>query len=274
MISVIIPTYKRKQMLVRALSSLEQQTYKEIEIIVIDDDSDRSVEKIVNNINNTHIRYLRSPNIGGAGARNVGIKEARGEFIAFLDDDDYYHCDKLLLQLRQLKKTSTDVVLCGSYNLTTKKEQVLAEDHDIEFALRMGNPYQINLLVRSEVIKVNKFDEDLPNGQDWDILVRLIKAGVKLSYIAKPLVYRDDGDHYRITNSIIYKDSQTQKRLTAINKHRAWLKEKYFKYRCAKEELAYISKRKEKLFVILNVLRKYGIKAIAYVIVARMLRYV
>jgi glycosyltransferase involved in cell wall biosynthesis len=275
MISVIIPTYKRKELLDRALSSIKQQSYQDTETIVIDDDSDPSVKALIDDsYHQLNIKYIKSRNIGGAKARNLGIEEASGEYIAFLDDDDYYHNDKLKSQHEHLEKNDADVVICGSINITTNQELGLENGLDIPTSLKIGNPYSVNLLAKSELIKKVKFDEDLPNAQDWDLLVRLLKEGAKFSYIDKPLLYRDAGDHSRITNSIVGMGNQTQKRVIAFNKHRSWLTEKYYKFRCAKEELAYISVRKNKLQVILKVLRTYGFLSIVYVLKARFLKYI
>src|SRR5690554_2886294 len=93
MVSCIIPTYKRSETLVRAINSVLEQTYKKIEILVIDDNhpNDRfslMVQKQLEQFNDK-VRYIQQEkHVNGAVARNVGIKFARGEYIAFLDDDD------------------------------------------------------------------------------------------------------------------------------------------------------------------------------------------
>jgi GalNAc5-diNAcBac-PP-undecaprenol beta-1,3-glucosyltransferase len=275
-ISVIVPTFRRLSMLVRALDSLVDQSYDNFEVIVIDDDSDQSVEDLVNSYKEKiAIIYCKSKMLGGAGARNIGIDIAKGKYIAFLDDDDYYHEDKLKMQIEFLQNNSqTDVVLCGSANVNSNQVQVLSANHNVHTALKIGNPYQINLMAKSRMIKELKFDSDLPNGQDWDLLVRLLKAKAVFAYITSALVFRDDGAHERITNSVIFDENKLEKRLMAINKHKDWLSNKYYQYRCAKEELAYISKRNNKIKTLLRIMFKYGISSLAKIFVYRTKGYI
>ena len=108
MISVIIPMYNSKDTIKSAIESVLNQTYKEpIEIIVVNDGSKDGCEKIVekmiiNNQTNRTIKLINKPNGGVSSARNRGIKEANGEYIAFLDSDDMWHPQKLELVLEAL----------------------------------------------------------------------------------------------------------------------------------------------------------------------------
>lgn len=124
LVSVVIPTYARKTTLKRAINSVLAQTYKNLEIIVVDDnppDSEwrASTQQIMGQYaNNPRIRYIQNvKNMGGSGARNEGIKAAQGEYIAFLDDDDEYFPEKVEKQLEcflttDLKKLA--LVFCDS----------------------------------------------------------------------------------------------------------------------------------------------------------------
>ena len=99
LVTVIITTYKRPDKIERAIDSVINQTYPNIELIVVDDNikdtqERKETEKIVERYSN--IRYIKNEkNLGGALSRNVGIKEANGEFISFLDDDDKYKPTKI-----------------------------------------------------------------------------------------------------------------------------------------------------------------------------------
>lgn len=118
-VSVIVATYRRTETLRKALLSLVNQSYKNIEIIVVDDNADRSwnseVETIVNLIrssSNRHIVYIQNyNNKGSAESRNIGIKQATGEYITFLDDDDIYLPDKVLKQVEHMINESSDFSL-------------------------------------------------------------------------------------------------------------------------------------------------------------------
>lgn len=109
LVSVIIPTYRRSDMLVRAIESVLNQTYKNIELIVVNDNikgDEFSLElyKKIESINDSRLKLIeQDEHINGAAARNVGIREAKGEYISFLDDDDYWKKEKIEHQLNLLK---------------------------------------------------------------------------------------------------------------------------------------------------------------------------
>ena len=102
LVSVIIPTYKRSSMLERAINSVLSQSYDFFELLIINDNYpgdewSNQVENRVNSFNDKRIRFINQDiHINGAAARNVGIKNATGEYIAFLDDDDYFDAVRLV----------------------------------------------------------------------------------------------------------------------------------------------------------------------------------
>ena len=115
LVSVVIPTYKRSTMLTRAIRSVVNQTYKNIEILVVDDNEPGdeysiAAKKLIQNLNIPQVRLVTQPkHINGAAARNAGIREAKGEYICFLDDDDLYMPNKIERQLEVLSKKSSEV---------------------------------------------------------------------------------------------------------------------------------------------------------------------
>ena len=112
LVSVIIPTYKRSDMLPRAINSVLKQTYENVQVVVVDDNDSNSeyrrcTEKQMSfYANDKRVKYIRHcKNSNGAVARNTGIKNADGEIITFLDDDDVYQTDKIKKQVsRKAKK--------------------------------------------------------------------------------------------------------------------------------------------------------------------------
>ena len=114
MVSVIIPTYNRAALLKETLESVFVQTYTDYEVIVIDDGSTDNTEKMVSALLPVHtqLRYLKQANTGVSAARNHGIFEARGEWIAFLDSDDLWLPDKLKKQMAFLVKHPTAGAVC------------------------------------------------------------------------------------------------------------------------------------------------------------------
>ena len=115
LVSVVIPTYSRSDTLERALNGILKQTYQNLDIIVVDDNPPNSVYRLfVQQIikkyaSDQRIRYIQNTqNLGGAGARNVGIEAAKGEYIAFLDDDDEYYPEKIEKQLKVFLNSDSD----------------------------------------------------------------------------------------------------------------------------------------------------------------------
>ena len=105
LISVIIPTYNRENIITRAIDSVIHQTYKNWELIIVDDGSkDKTEEVIKPYLKNHKVSYHYQKNKGVCEARNYGIKKAKGEYIAFLDSDDEFEENKLSVQLCEMKK--------------------------------------------------------------------------------------------------------------------------------------------------------------------------
>ena len=119
MISVVIPTHNRYNHLLKAVESVKNQTYKNIEIIVVDDGStDKSYEKNIDGVKMIHLEKSTKNWLGygcGAHPRNVGMKEAKGKYIAFLDDDDIWLPEKLEKQVNAMKKTNTKMSCSEGY---------------------------------------------------------------------------------------------------------------------------------------------------------------
>ena len=124
-VSVIIPTYKRCDFIDRAINSILNQSYPNIEIVIVDDNGDGTLDrnKMIEIMNkyesDNRIKYIKNPvNKGGALARNIGIQAATGEFITFLDDDDEYLPTKIEVQHREMVRNNWDVSIMdgATYN--------------------------------------------------------------------------------------------------------------------------------------------------------------
>lgn len=178
MISVIIPTYNREKELLRSLDSVRNQTFRDIEIIVVDDGSTDATESAVTAIQDERIRYIKhEENRGGGAARNTGINNARGEYIAFQDSDDVWYPDKLEVEYNCLREHDADIVFCKMNKIEDGKSVKIVPDDYFEGFLKQGsNVYGIGtptLLGKSEVFKTNAFDERLPRFQELELLIRL-----------------------------------------------------------------------------------------------------
>jgi len=183
LVSVIITTYNRGHILINAIESVRTQSYKNIEIIVVDDCSNDTSYDIfnkyisVNNFNN--IIYLKNKNNMGANySRNRGINASKGEYISFLDDDDEYYPTKIEEQLELINKNNNVIVYCGSkiYNKGKLiKQSRLKYNGDI-FDKIIEDNFLGNLsllLIKRSILLKNNLDNDFPACQDWDLLTRL-----------------------------------------------------------------------------------------------------
>jgi glycosyltransferase involved in cell wall biosynthesis len=182
-VSVVIPTYNRANLLGRAIRSVINQTYPDFEILVIDDCSKDNTEEVVKGFSESQLKYIRhGKNKGGSAARNTGITSAKGEYIALLDDDDEWLPEKLEKQIQKFKTVShkVGVVYTGCSEIMESSGKINFESiPDIR-----GNIY-INMLrdcfigsptplIRKDCFnKTGLFDETLLSNQDWDMWIRL-----------------------------------------------------------------------------------------------------
>ena len=115
LVSVVIPTYKRSDTLERAINSVRNQTYRDIEILVVDDNVpgdvySQSVKRLIDRLAYDNVTLVTQPkHINGAAARNAGIRKSNGEYISFLDDDDLIFPDKIEKQVAALKEMDETV---------------------------------------------------------------------------------------------------------------------------------------------------------------------
>lgn len=190
LVSVIIPTKNRPKMLYECIHSIIEQTYKRIEIIIVDDDHEYwSAEKcLLENFSNfDNIQYYKNPGMGGNSARNHGLAKAKGNFIAFCDDDDLFEKQKIELQLKLLITSNTGACYCYSKRIIVEKDIIMNE-----FIYKPPLPCRYlfmplllsynfigtqTLMCKKELLNtVNGFDENLKRMQDWDIVIRLAKV--------------------------------------------------------------------------------------------------
>ena len=179
MISVIIPTYNREKTILRSINSVLNQTYKDIEVIVVDDGSTDNTKTIVESVQDLRVRYVYQKNAGACAARNKGIEMAVGEYIAFQDSDDEWVSNKLELQIDALVEKNVDVCFCDVsriYNINKKPIRTpnLSKSDYIEHRYfcvdgRIGTP---TILAKKEVFANHKFDEKVFRAQDRDWAIR------------------------------------------------------------------------------------------------------
>lgn len=217
LVSVVIPTYKRPLYIERAIESVINQTYDNIEIIIVDDnglgsENQKITEKSLSKyIKNERIKYIiNQNNVGGAESRNNGVKHSKGKFIAFLDDDDTYNENKVMEQMKMLNNdNSIDVCYCGMAYLESDGTKVGKRDIYLEGSSNLlsrhiyrpitGTPAL--LIKRSVFDGINGFDP-LKRYQDANLIFKLLANGYKFKCVKRELVnvYLHPGE--RITNPL------------------------------------------------------------------------
>lgn len=188
-VSVIIPTYNREKELIKSIQTVINQTYNgRIEIIIVDDSKkslnaiiQKEFSKILDNNKNKHINYIHKAKKEGAPfARNLGIKESKGEYIAFLDDDDVWSSDKIEKQVALMEKyDDVALVICYSIDKRFGQERIGKPPEIIthEMVLKSFNlSSSSSYLVRKTALdKIGGFDISLPSAQEYDLAIRLSK---------------------------------------------------------------------------------------------------
>lgn len=210
LVSVVIPTHDRPDLLERAIRSVLEQTYTELELIVVDDASPEpvSLNEIVDRDAIADARCIRlEDNRGGAGARNAGVAAASGEYVAFLDDDDEWLPEKVERQVERFEATD-DVGLI--YTAVIQRHEPggiedvhfnpVPDDHLRGLLVKQYVGTLSSVMVRPAVFdRVGGFHEDLPCWHDWAFYVRVARRYV-FDAVNEPLVRQYVGDHDQLSD--------------------------------------------------------------------------
>ena len=211
-VSVVVPTFNRASLLPRAIDSVLAQTFTDFELLVVDDASTDETAEVVRRYADPRVRYLVQPhNTGVAGARNRGMRAARGDFIAFLDSDDEWMPEKLERQIGLLRGTSPSVGLVYSGVESVREGGVPT----IEPAGARGDIYRemlhrnvihgggSNVVMRRQVIATaGFFHEGLPAIEDYEYWLRITRF-FEVDAIDEPLVrYHDRGGAERRSRAL------------------------------------------------------------------------
>jgi glycosyltransferase involved in cell wall biosynthesis len=211
-VSVVIPTYNRATKVPKAIESVLAQTFSDLEVIVVDDGSADETGKILGEVFGDRIRYYAQANQGVSSARNRGIAEARGEWIAFLDSDDLWEKDKLEWQFKALEQFGPQCGGCYTdtrffnHSETRTLFQLAEESHRHEgtmgvnadalrLLVRPGGAGMVvclsSFLARADVVRrAGGFDPTLLYSQDSEFMFRLAMV-TGFCYVNRPLVWFD-----------------------------------------------------------------------------------
>jgi|GEM_PF-1257882 len=211
LISVVIPSYNRAHIIMKSIESVLNQTYRNIELIVVDDGSTDNTKEVLEQIEDDRFKYIKlEKNSGMCAARNVGTNLANGKFIAIHDSDDIWHKDKLEKQYILMKETESDLSFCKMRRIgIDKKERIVPNeniiiDGDIYPKLLKGNFIaSITIMMKIELAKKIKFDPNVRRFTDWDFVLRVVKANYKISYLPEILAtsYLQNDSTATISNS-------------------------------------------------------------------------
>ncbi len=181
-VSVVIPTHNRAHIIGRSIDSALNQTYLDIEILIVDDGStDATFEAVKPFFIHPQVRYLRhKKNKGCQAARNTGIKNARGDYVAFLDSDDTWIPEKIELQLDAINNKGADRVVLTWWKIIDGSEQRFFEKQYEgyvypELLARDGPGYPCMLVPREWLGQIGFLDENISAFTDWDTCISLSK---------------------------------------------------------------------------------------------------
>ena len=194
--SVVVPTRDRRDLLYLSLLSILWQRDVEVEIVVVDDASTDGTAEMVSGFDDRRLRLVRLRSGGGvSAARNRGIAEARGDWIAFLDDDDVWAPEKLTSQLLAATTDGRTWAYAGDVNIDDDLRVLSAfrplRPDEVMEVLPRYNPIPSgasNVIVRADALAhAGPFDPDLRRTEDWDMWIRLARMGPP-AYVPRPLV--------------------------------------------------------------------------------------
>ena len=205
MVSVVIPTYNRDQYVTDALDSVWAQSYRPLEVIVVDDGSTDDTEMVVNDWIDAHqgdefeATYWHQENAGAPTARNHGLRETTGDWVKFLDSDDVLHSETIEGQVKASRSLEDREIVFGDLGrmdadgenqYIDEIEPPEGKESSFEYLLDHILVTSTPLHRRSLLEEVDGFREDVEKGQEYDLHLRLALAGVKFVYKPGVVVYK------------------------------------------------------------------------------------
>jgi len=209
MFSIIIPYYNKAEYIQRCIDSVLNQSYIDYEIIIINDGSTDEGLNFLSTINSNKIRLITQENKGVSEARNTGIKNAKKQFIAFLDADDCWH-NNYLESMKYIIDNEKNVKIIGS-NYSRESDFLINNYNKINyfkfddyFKIAIKNTFftSSSTIIESSFFEVNNgFNSMLKSGEDSDVWFRAVASGGNAFYIQNTLVYYSDEDENQTTKT-------------------------------------------------------------------------
>lgn len=232
LVSIIIPTYNRAALLQETLDSALEQTYRNIEIIVVDDGSTDDMRQVLSGYLD-RVRLVCRANKGRSAARNTGIDASRGEFLVFLDSDDLLMPSKVQMQVDYLlAHPLVDVAYSDGYIMDEDRQLGSLEEFLVSFPASEQEEYARSLLFRNHFVihaalvrrdalpRQPVFRESIGRFEDWDLWIRMCLAGARFAYTdEKMVVYRRHGGNTRMADVMDSRPAAAEIMLEVVRTH-------------------------------------------------------
>ena len=209
LVSVIIPVYNGEKYLAEAIESVLAQTYQPVEIIVVDDGS---MDKSAQIAQSYPVKFIYQPNQGCGMAKHMGILNSRGEFLAFLDQDDLWIPEKLKAQIEYLQENpEIGYVICNMQNFLDSDYEHQSWPKQAFLDRPIAAYIPSALVVRRSVLeKIGDFDPSYQVGSDTDWFFRASDAGISMANLNQTLLRRrihpDNGSHLHTKGSLSHQE--------------------------------------------------------------------
>lgn len=208
-VSIIVPIYNAEKWLNKCLDSIVNQTYKELEIVLVDDGSTDSSLEICNKykLKDNRINVISIENNGVANCRNVGLDNAHGDYVLYVDSDDWIEHNIVEILLKDIKDNNVDIALC-KYDYCDEKIdkdssiEILEENTVIEEFIkhRKFQGMLWNKLIKRSLFEGVRFNTDIGYGEDAQLMWKIIKKGINMSVNSK-ILYHHYVNNEGISNS-------------------------------------------------------------------------
>lgn len=201
LLSIIVPNYNKEKQIKKTLTSILSSTYRNIEVIVVDDGSTDSSVNIVKQIKDKRLSIYKINHKGVSYARNFGLSKAKGDYISFIDSDDYIDKNMFEKLMHHLIDSNIDIISCDVYHVypkrkvttSIKKDKLVIYDQN-EALLSLFDynniyGYCVNKIYKRKIIDQNAFDTNISYLEDLLFNWETIKKTEKIGYIKYPLYY-------------------------------------------------------------------------------------
>ena len=231
-ISIVLPTFNRFEILKDTIRAIQNQTFKNYELIIINDASTDDTLNIIEEFKKKDARIIiiNNPhNLGCARSRDIGLQHCNNELIVFIDDDDQWNNEKLMKQYHAIMHNNSDMIISDYYILKDKNRiyqnmNMFAQNFKHEILKKPGPFFQC-IMIKKELLKLIKkpFDTESIPSEDWNFFIELSKLNPTISYINEPLFTWKI--HHENQSLNLEKEAQALEYI--INKHYDYIKSEH-----------------------------------------------